>query len=38
MKRAASAPGKIKVIPLDEMASRYATGGLDPQIADPKAA
>ncbi|KGD96516.1 MULTISPECIES: class II fructose-bisphosphate aldolase [Rhizobium/Agrobacterium group] len=29
---------KIKVIPLDEMASRYATGELDPQITTAEAA
>jgi fructose-bisphosphate aldolase class II len=29
---------KIKVIPLDEMANRYATGGLDPRVAGAKAA
>ena len=29
---------KIKVIPMDEMAKRYAAGKLDPQIATAKAA
>lgn len=29
---------KIKIIPMDEMAKRYATGKLDPQIATAKAA
>jgi fructose-bisphosphate aldolase class II len=29
---------KIKVIPLDEMAKRYAAGKLDPHIATAKAA
>ena len=31
-------PRKIKVIPMDEMAKRYAAGKLDPQIATAKAA
>ena len=29
---------KIKTIPMDEMAKRYASGALDPQIAQAKAA
>jgi fructose-bisphosphate aldolase class II len=29
---------KIKVIPMDEMAKRYAAGKLDPQTATAKAA
>ena len=30
--------GRIKVVPMDEMARRYAAGKLDPQIATARAA
>jgi fructose-bisphosphate aldolase class II len=30
--------GKIRPIPMDEMAKRYASGALDPQIAAAQAA
>ncbi|HEU0222412.1 MAG TPA: class II fructose-bisphosphate aldolase, partial [Paracoccaceae bacterium] len=35
---AAGQAAKIKVVPMDQMARRYAAGKLDPQVATPKAA